>query len=217
MMPTSELNKERLQTIASWRAKYSAGHNVVLPAEEAEMMASALLAVMEQEPKYWLSMHRFQSYLKFNKADAERDVAENGGLHIVPLYTAPPALIVPHSVIGWLRADYQEDNRHDEAPLFVLGKNDPSAMWGVTYMPLGNSPVIQDCWISCNERMPEDDDTVLVCQDGGIIFCADVDSGCFYPDEFPNVPKEGREITHWMPLPAAPQQDKSHGQGNVCC
>jgi hypothetical protein len=50
MMPTSELNKERLQTIASWRAKYSAGHNVVLPAEEAEMMARALLAVMEQEP-----------------------------------------------------------------------------------------------------------------------------------------------------------------------
>ncbi|MDL4912540.1 MAG: hypothetical protein QRY16_01730 [Enterobacterales bacterium endosymbiont of Blomia tropicalis] len=49
-MTTSELNKERLQTIASWRAKYSAGHNVVLPAEEAEMMARSLLAAMEQEP-----------------------------------------------------------------------------------------------------------------------------------------------------------------------
>ena len=44
MMTTCELNKERLQTIASWRAKYSAGHNVVLPAEEAEAMARMLLA-----------------------------------------------------------------------------------------------------------------------------------------------------------------------------
>lgn len=45
-MATSKLNKERLQTIASWRAKYGTGHNVVLPAEEAEMMASALLVLM---------------------------------------------------------------------------------------------------------------------------------------------------------------------------
>lgn len=52
-MTTSELNKERLQTIASWRAKYSAGHNVVLPAEEAEMMASALLTLMNSEPVAW--------------------------------------------------------------------------------------------------------------------------------------------------------------------
>lgn len=47
------------------------------------------------EPKYWLSVHKFQSYLKFSKADAERDVAENGGLCVVPLYTAPPAPVVP--------------------------------------------------------------------------------------------------------------------------
>ena len=41
------------------------------------------------EPKYWISVHRFQSYLKFTKADAERDVAENGGIYVVPLYTSP--------------------------------------------------------------------------------------------------------------------------------
>lgn len=43
------------------------------------------------EPEYWLSVHRYQSYLKFTLADAERDVAENGGLAIIPLYTMPPA------------------------------------------------------------------------------------------------------------------------------
>ncbi|MCY1699513.1 hypothetical protein OVA10_15820 [Lelliottia sp. SL45] len=56
---------------------------------------SVVLAELQQyrkaagEPKYWLSVHRYQSYLKFTKADAERDVAENGGVYVVPLYTAP--------------------------------------------------------------------------------------------------------------------------------
>ncbi|MDK5188589.1 hypothetical protein P9918_22705, partial [Enterobacter hormaechei] len=54
-----------------------------------------------------------------------------------------------NSVLGWLRADYQDDNRglRGNAPLFVLGKKDPSTVWGLDYIPLtSNSPVIQDGW-----------------------------------------------------------------------
>lgn len=68
-----------------------------------------------------------------------------------------------------------------------------------------NSPVFPDGWVSCEDRMPEEGDVVLVLQEGGIIFCAEVDGGEFYPDEFPRVPTQGREITHWMPLPASPE------------
>jgi len=52
--------------------------------------------------------------------------------------------------IGWLRADYQDDNRglRGNAPLFVLGKKDPSTVWGLDYIPLtSNSPVIPDGWV----------------------------------------------------------------------
>ncbi|WP_194761197.1 DUF551 domain-containing protein [Pantoea ananatis] len=63
---------------------------------------------------------------------------------------------------------------------------------------------VSDGWVKCSERMPENSDAVLVCQEGGITFCAEYDGGEFYPDEFPNLPKQGKEITHWMPLPAAP-------------
>lgn len=66
-------------------------------------------------------------------------------------------------------------------------------------------------WISVDEKMPEDGGAVLVHQDGGIIFCAEAEHGWFYPDEFPNIPKQGREITHWMPLPAAPAQEQNNG------
>lgn len=59
--------------------------------------------------------------------------------------------------------------------------------------------------MACSERMPEEGNVVLVCQEGGIIYCAEMQDGELYPDEFPRVPSEGREITHWMPLPAAPE------------
>lgn len=62
-------------------------------------------------------------------------------------------------------------------------------------------------WISVDEKMPEAYEAVLVHQQGGIIFCAEFEDGWFYPDEFPNVKKQGRNITHWMPLPAAPAQE----------
>lgn len=42
-----------------------------------------------------------------------------------------------NSVLGWLRADYQDDNRglRGNAPLFVLGKKDPSTVWGAGLHP----------------------------------------------------------------------------------
>lgn len=71
--------------------------------------------------------------------------------------------------------------------------------------PVSQGYAVLESWISRDERMPKDGDVVLMFQEGGIIFCAEVDDGEFYPDEFPLVPTQGREITHWMPLPAAPE------------
>ncbi|GKX60179.1 DUF551 domain-containing protein [Leminorella grimontii] len=65
---------------------------------------------------------------------------------------------------------------------------------------------IEHRWVKCSDRMPEDGATVLVCQQDGIIFCAEMDGGELYPDEFPNVPRDGQEITHWMPMPCAPME-----------
>lgn len=53
-------------------------------------------------------------------------------------------------VIGWLRSDYNSDDKRDpNAPLFMLGSNDPSEAWGVKYIPLsGNSPVIPGVYLA---------------------------------------------------------------------
>lgn len=47
---TSKLTRERLEKIKSWRETYGAGSNVMLPAEEAEELASIALAAMDSEP-----------------------------------------------------------------------------------------------------------------------------------------------------------------------
>ncbi len=67
----------------------------------------------------------------------------------------------------------------------------------------GNSPVTPDGWISCSERMPDNNHDVLFFDVWGYIrigwFSADdwswftSDDGCCM------------EVTHWMPLPEPPQ------------
>lgn len=174
-----------------------------------------LIARMYQEPVAWeyewascITCEGPQGFKRVieRKAPPEWAIDEGQARNIIPLYAAPSARVsVPDE-----RAAFNAWNNDTDCPL--AGRDAKTAAWlawnrraAMLQGADGNSPVIQDGWIRCSEKMPEEHDAVLVCQEGGIIFCAEYESGCFYPDEFPNVPKEGREITHWMALPAAPK------------
>lgn len=67
----------------------------------------------------------------------------------------------------------------------------------------GNSPVTPDSWISCSERMPDNNHDVLFFDVWGYIrigwFSAD-DRSWFTSDDGCCM-----EVTHWMPLPEPPQ------------
>lgn len=114
-------------------------------------------------------------------------------------------------VIGWLRSDYNSDDKRDpDAPLFMLGSNNPSETWGVKYMPLtGNSPVTPDGWISCSERMPEDEQEVIVQNKLGYRYVSyfDEQSGLFFDMRGGNQINciEHILVTHWRPMPVPPQ------------
>ena len=55
-----KLSKERLVKIASWRETYGSGHNVVIPAEEAEAMARELLKKdIQSQPVYQERRYQF--------------------------------------------------------------------------------------------------------------------------------------------------------------
>lgn len=116
-------------------------------------------------------------------------------------------------VIGWLRSDYNSDDKRDpNAPLFMLGRNDPSDAWGVKYIQLsGNSPVSPGGWISCSERIPDDGQHVIILCDGAFVLYAQYRDGEFFDvvrngEEF--FETHSRNVTDWMPLPEPPQEEK---------
>ncbi|HGX1759475.1 TPA: DUF551 domain-containing protein [Escherichia coli] len=75
----------------------------------------------------------------------------------------------------------------------------------------GNYPVTPDGWVACSERMPEDEQEVLTRNKMGHCFVSffDEHSGLFFDriDVAAACCIEHILVTHWMPLPAAPQQE----------
>ncbi|HAG3361786.1 TPA: DUF551 domain-containing protein [Salmonella enterica] len=77
----------------------------------------------------------------------------------------------------------------------------------------GNSPVSPGGWISCSERMPEDEQEVIVHNKLGYRYVSyfDEHSGLFFDMRGGNQMNciEHILVTHWMPLPAAPEPEQS--------
>ncbi|HFW5166832.1 TPA: DUF551 domain-containing protein, partial [Salmonella enterica subsp. enterica serovar Zanzibar] len=73
-----------------------------------------------------------------------------------------------------------------------------------------NSPVTTDGWISCSERMPEDEQEVIVHNKLGQRYVSyfDEHSGLFFDMRGGNQMNciEHLLVTHWRPMPAPPQQ-----------
>ena len=63
-------------------------------------------------------------------------------------------------------------------------------------------------WRKCSDKLPEDGDEVLATDGDGIWLCYKTTmsdgSPWFQPDGLPHI--EG--VTHWMPLPSAPKEEK---------
>ncbi|MFX13753.1 DUF551 domain-containing protein [Salmonella enterica] len=76
-----------------------------------------------------------------------------------------------------------------------------------------NSPVIPDGWISCSERMPEDEQEVIVHNKLGYRYVSyfDEHSGLFFDMRGGNQMNciEHILVTHWRPMPAAPKPEQS--------
>ena len=78
----------------------------------------------------------------------------------------------------------------------------------------GNSPVIPDGWVACSERMPDKGQNVLISVNFDspliepLICSARYTGSTFRRGDVTVKPGEGvEEVTHWMPLPAAPRQE----------
>ena len=71
----------------------------------------------------------------------------------------------------------------------------------------GNSPVNPDGWISCSERMPNEEDVLVYCSDTKEQMVGFHKGKGLFQFFYMNGVEGVCEPSHWMPLPAAPQQE----------
>lgn len=198
----STITKERVAGIASGEKCYT--HDDVVE------LARIALASLEAEADYirydcgccgWETLTDWR----------ENDVCPKCNHHPMgktELFTAPPESVsVPDEDLLHMAASAIED---------LLSNNDRSGagVWADVPAKLrraamlhgadGNSPVIPDGWVACNERMPEDARWCAVSTEYGYYVQCWSDGQGWLGDEIsiPNC-----DVTHWMPLPAAPQQE----------
>ncbi|HGB1823116.1 TPA: DUF551 domain-containing protein [Salmonella enterica subsp. enterica serovar Bahrenfeld] len=159
---------------------------------------------------------------------------------VIPLYTAPPA---PVSVPDGLKqaVEFYEQAKQENIPVetgawkdavnWVLEEACRATMLQANQRDLsqpvgpqvaeyeqimlqaGNSPVTQDGWISCSERMPEDEQEVIVHNKLGYRYVSyfDEHSGLFFDMRGGNQMNciEHILVTHWRPMPAPPEPEQS--------
>jgi hypothetical protein len=141
---------------------------------------------------------------------------------IIEVYAAPPVPVVPAALPENDDEDGHDIDYLEPSEVYALGR---TAGWNACRaamlqgkseqpqnaqqnipenIPGGNSPVTPGGWIPVSERMPEPYEYVLVTDgfDGCEVMRVNTD-GYWGPAKslYPG------SITHWMPLPAAPQQE----------
>lgn len=219
---TSKLTRERLAKIKSWRETYGAGSNVMLPAEEAEELARIALAAMAGEPVAYIP--ESQLNLLERAVMVEADLSKVQRFDEIPLYRHAQQPVVPDDVLDALQKvarirldmnDFDGDRRGiadclgdaEEALIEVV--NRCAAMLAAAPQSPGSEPAtVPGKWIPVSERMPEAGGDMIVFADGivmsGVSYAKK--KGFYiqaleYDDDEPV-----DSVTHWMPLPAAPQE-----------
>lgn len=183
--------------------------NVKTPATDtflAEMRAQGVeqLASLEAE-KFILYRERnpynglttgWQELTERDYEFLKNNAGENAEFRTV--YTAPPEPVsVPEDVRRELR-------KMDDEIIAELDVEESACRAAMLQGADGNSPVIPDGWVACSERMPEGMQTVITSNGFDIGQAWWDGEGWNSFDSHDVVPGE---VTHWMPLPAAPLQE----------
>lgn len=197
------------------------GYGVAPSAVEA--MARELLANREAQPVAYLKKSIIDSE-RFDSADPEIILHPNtpeGWLsEYQAVFTAPPAPAVPEesdprdafeSVFPMPKYVVRCGAGYAVTAYSAWGANDFVERWegwnACRAAMLAAAPAIYNHWISCSDRMPEEGENIITLNSSGGVFGGYV----FKHGVFVDAEEEYRQddtITHWMPLPAAPEVDK---------
>nr|WP_233617160.1 DUF551 domain-containing protein [Citrobacter werkmanii] len=221
--PVSLERLHQIREILSKAAAQSDGGNLGYAMADAVKVINGAIAAFGAEPVAWKSFFRLtgQPGSDFEKIFENREAMdtvvslhERGGFNVTvtPLYTAPPAPAVDSEPVAWwtgpeptptgeIESIHDHETGSHSIPLY------PSR---TAMLQAGNSPVTQDGWIPVSERMPEDEQEVIVHNKLGYRYVSyfDEHSGLFFDIKGGNQVNciEHILVTHWMPSPSEPQK-----------
>ena len=211
---TSKLTRERIELIANFHRA------MALPPSHAEIeeLARMALAAMDSEPV---------AEVLSNRPGNDTSTIDRALPVGTQLYRyAQPAPVVPEKCPAEIRdlisshtdALFNDDDAQEiwnacraamlqAEPVCTCPSGNGSLRWPCPVHP-GNNPEIPDAWIPVSEQMPEIGDIVLTSM-GGVVNVGETECSAANCRFFTSV-ISGRELpaTHWMPLPAGPQEGK---------
>ncbi|MDE9744642.1 DUF551 domain-containing protein [Escherichia fergusonii] len=212
----AELTKEWLkQTIAEYEANRDELPFGLDTNSAIELQAFKLaLASLEAEPVAYIFKHPAGKLFWALTDESNKEQSD-----VIPVYAAPPVPVVPEEkpmpnpikmyavdavaaiaeVRGW--------NACRAAMLQGKSEQPQNAQQNIPEnIPGGNSPVIPDGWISCSERMPAQDDWILIYSKHGEYMAGQV-QGEYVELSDGTLSWLGNAL-FWMPLPESPQEAK---------
>nr|DAF28334.1 MAG TPA: Protein of unknown function (DUF551) [Caudoviricetes sp.] len=186
-MTKSTITREQLE---EWVAQFDEDGGCDATDSQLEALIRQSLAALDSEPVAWTDEQEL------------RDV-DRGGCGY--LFTVNP--VTPHADERRIILLYRHAQLAPASPVCTSPSGDGSLRWPCPVHP-GSSPVIPDTWIPVSERMPDEnaEQQVLACFKGGDISTLYYFEGR-WDDAYGIVPIR-QDVTHWMPLPAAPQEGK---------
>ncbi|MFH3156293.1 DUF551 domain-containing protein [Citrobacter freundii] len=203
--PVSLERLHQISEILSKAAAQSDGGNLGYAMADAVKVIDGAIAVFGAEPVAWV---RYCSDGTIDGPLLNYQIDDCRKSTWTPLYAAPqlPQLLqsapgVPDELLSAMEEVLRISDRDHEA--WHKARNG-IASCRTAMLQAGNSPATTDGWIPVSERMPEGMKTVIT-SNGFDIGQGWWDGECWKSFDCHDVVPG--KVTHWMPLPAAPQQE----------